>query len=298
MKKAFLAICCVSLLWSACKENNTPIDFGGNSLIDTTLIDTSYIITTVPAADPHQVLIEEFTGQSCSNCPFAHSYLDGIATAPGNEGLVNTIGLYIKNFSQTTPPGGAVYDFRTDVATTISHDVYGSVGALPTAGVDRTKVAGQVLLNTGDWASTITNRLAATNTDSLNLKVTSSYDSTTHKATIIATVTYLYNVVNPNNLSIAIVEDGMTDKQEFPDSVHSGYVFTNVFREMVTASNGDVLGTTPVKVQGQVYMKGYSYTPKAVTPAIVPANCRVIAFVSNETTGDRHIIQSAHCKLK
>ena len=293
MKKLFIALCCCGLLLTGCKEKAPNIN-----LTNAIVIDTTYTITPVPATDPHNILVEDFTGQGCSNCPAAHETLRKLDSV--NSGRLNIVGLYIQNFSQTTPPTGAKYDFRDSTASDIGTTVYGGIGSMPIAGIDRIPVSGSTLIYQGNWSSTITNQMAIQ--DSLNLKVTSGYDTTTGYDTITATITYTQPVSSSHNLSIVIVEDSMVDIQEYPafDPVYpsgfdNNYVFTNVFRAMVSSAPfGDpVLASMVSKEAGRVYRHTYIYKLK---PGVIPSHCRVIAFVSN--TSDKHIIQSCQTKLK
>ena len=291
MKNKFIAICCVAMAFAGCKETDAPIGF-----VTTSSTDSTYVLPTgsIPAADAHNVLVEEFTGQSCSNCPAAHASLDGIA-APGH---VNVVGLYITNFSQTTPPSGYVYDFRDSTATLIGNGIYGGISAMPCAGIDRIPVSGSLISYSGTWSGTVTTQKALV--DSVNLAVESSFSGGV--ATIKATITYLKAMSTKQNLSIVVVEDSMYDKQEDGLTVDASYLFTDVYRGMVTSAPlGDpILDTMATKEAGRVYWRKYTYTPKITTPspAIVPVHCRVIAFVNSQGTGgDFHVLQSWECKL-
>src|ERR1019366_1267127 len=206
MKKGFIAISCAAMLWAGCKENDAPIDFGHKSLADTTYVLPASKIPASPAS--HNVLVEEFTGQSCSGCPAGHTNLENIVSANA-AGRINVIGLYITNFSQTKPPTGSIHDFRDSIASVIGNQVYVGISALPSGGVDRTKFSSQILLYSSDWNAAIASQLNIA--DSLNLTDSSTYDSATNKATITVLVTYVYQVATQQNISIAIVEDSMTD---------------------------------------------------------------------------------------
>ena len=285
---------------NGCKEIGPNVNLS-KPTTDSILADSTWMLSAAAigtlTTDPHNVLVEEFTGQACSNCPAAHQHLDDIA-ALYPAGRVNIIGLYINGLPQTNPPSGYIYDFRDPSATLIGKNIYGNGIALPEGGVDRVPVGGQILLYSNDWAAAVSSRI--TTPDSLNLAVSSTYNTTTLKATITVTVTYTQNVSTKQNLSVVVVEDSMVDLQEFPDSVHSGYHFNDIFRDMVSMSipSGDpVLDTLPSKAKGLVFRHSYSYTPKTVTPAIKPANCRVIAFINTNVGSDMHVLQSAQTKL-
>ncbi len=293
MKKSILAISCCVLVLTSCKEKAPVINFGQPILVDTT-----FVISPVPATEPHNVLVEEFTGQSCSNCPSAHATLDDIEKA--HDGRVNVIGLYFEGIAQTKPPTGAKYDFRHDHAKLIT-SLYGGVNTIPAGGIDRVPASGSLKIDRLTWTSTINSRLAVETP--INLKVESDYDASTNEASIRATLVYTKQVDFPHNLSIAIVEDSMVDVQEYPstDPVHPGkddeYVFTNVFRGLVTSPVvGDpVLDSITTKEPGRVFVRNFKYK---VVNVLTPARCRVIAFVNSTKPNDLTIIQSAQVRMK
>lgn len=292
MNKYLYLVCGGILLWTGCKENHELVSLAPAVMS----VDSTYMVSPVPAADLHNVLVEEFTGQSCSNCPSKHTLLEGIASA--NPGRVNIMGLYIFGFPQANPVAGSVHDLRDSVATTISNVIYGGVSAEPSGGIDRLAgSAGGLISYSPDWSSEISSRLSAP--DSVNLSVTSTYDASTNKATIKVKVIYVQPVTAKQCLSVAIVEDSTIDKQEEDTTIVQSYVFTNVFRGMASATPfGDpILDSLTTKTAGRAYERTYIYTPKTITPPVNPYHCRVIAFVNCNATGDYHVMQSAQCKL-
>ncbi|MES2704474.1 MAG: Omp28-related outer membrane protein [Bacteroidota bacterium] len=299
MKRSLFVICSAILFLSSCEEKAPLIIFKESAAKDTT-----YLLSTVPGTEAHNVLIEEYTGQSCSNCPAAHVTIEGYIHAKP-PGRINVIGLYNFGIQQTVPPNGSHNDFRDSTATDIGKTIYGTVGQIPTGGVDRVAVAGRVLLNTGEWANVLNTRLDIE--DSLNLKVTSSWDAAKGEATITALITYTKPVSGMHNLSLVLVEDGIVDIQEypafdpnFPSGHDEDYDFTNVFRDMITAAPwGDpLLPAQAIKEPGRVIQKVYTYKPKTKTPAIKPENCKVVAFVNGSSSANLRIYQSVQTKLK
>jgi hypothetical protein len=288
------------MLFAGCKENDTPLIFTNKAKAD-----TSYLISPVPATDAHNVLVEEFTGQSCSNCPAAHTVLEGIESGDP-AGTVNIIGMYLWNNPQSNPCPGSSLDLRDSTATNIANSsIFGGVSALPGGSVDRVPVSGVIQLSSGAWSGAVTTQLSVA--DPLNLSVQSTYSATTGLATIIVTVTYTQPVSIAQNISVVVVEDSIIGMQEYPpftpaypSDFDTFYVFKNVFRGMVsTPPGGDLINTPSVqKEAGRVYRRTYTYKPKSVAPAIKPQNCRVIAFVNTNNGADYHIVQSAQCPLK
>lgn len=296
MKKIILALFCGSVLLhscTGCKENHAPLSYGIAS------VDTTYVLAagSIPAAEPRQVLVEEFTGAKCTACPAAHTLLENMAKIPKNAGRINLVAMHPYDVGQAVPPAGSAHDFRDSAVNQINATIYAGKNFLPAAGVNRVPEGVNMLLVSTEWANAVTTQLSLT--DSLNLSIESKYNAATNVATIIATVTYVYPVYTPQNLSIVIVEDSMHDIQELPTSVDHHYEFNHVFRDKVTSVPvGNALGTLTAKEPGRVYQRVFSYTPKVMTPAMIPAHCRVIAFVNNDGAGGNYrVIQSKQCKL-
>ena len=295
MKKTILAVTGIFFLLASCKEHDTPLDFSPPNYTDTT-----YVLAAAPAADAHNVLIEEFSGQACANCPNGHTELESIA-AGGN---VNVISMYISGQVQTIPPTGSVHDLRDATATDISTQIYGGIGSLPNAGIDRVPLSGSLQIDESIWPSMTTTEKSGV--DSVNLTVSSTYSAATGKATITTTTTYLYPTTSSQHLSIVLTEDSIIDIQEYPpftaaypSGYDSFYVYTGVFRGMATnAPYGDVvLAALTSKEAGRVDKSVYTYTLPTKTPAINPAHCHIVAFISANNGSDIHVLQSAQCKL-
>ncbi len=260
--------------------------------------DSSYVLPagSLPSLQPHNVLIEEFSGQACSNCPGGHTTLDGIEAS--HPGRVNIVTMYFKGQPQAIPPSGAIYDFRNDTAYSITQLIYSDLAGLPSSGVDRIG-SSRTFLGASSWAGPITSQLTPPVPDSINLGISSSYNTLTGIATITDTVTYLYNVYGHQNVSIYVVEDSLIDKQEFPTTINPAYLFMDVFQAMVNSApmGNPVLDSMVSKPQGQVYWRKYTFNP-STTRIVNPRHCRVVAFINNQGTGgDYRVLQSVQCKL-
>lgn len=292
MKNIILPIIILATIFAGCTEIGPPISFSNGIYTDSV-----YRVSPVPASAPHQVLIEEFTGQSCTNCPAGHHDLYLLDSA--NPGRLNIIGYYVQGLSLTTPPNGAIYDFRTTIATTIGNFLYGGINTLPVAGIDRDPVgtvttANLLQIDRGNWDNLVPTLLSVV--DSVNLSVSSSYNTTTDSAKISVTITYTKNVTSYQNLSIAIVEDSMVDLQdEFPVN-DPNYIFTDVLRDYVTyVPTGDaILPYQTPKTAGTALTRTYVH---GISSTWIPAHCRVIAYILSTNAPYYTIWQSAQCKL-
>lgn len=294
IRKTFFTLLSGTVLVFSCKEKHDAVNVTPTPSSN----DTTYVVTPIPAADAHNVLVEEFTGQNCNNCPIAHNLLDSIAVL--HSGHVNSIGYYFYGGTPTNPVAGSSHDFRDSTSNSVANAVFGGVSGIPIGGVDRVPGTNSPPLEIGytGWSDAINTGLGVA--DSMNLKLESAFDNSTSTASIKATVTYTKAVNIPQNLTVVIVEDSIVDKQEFPTTIQDNYVFTDVFRAMITnAPFGNPLQVagSDNKEAGRLFQRIFTYKPKTITPAIVPKHCRVIAFVNTVSGSDYHVAQSVQCKM-
>ncbi|NDC40916.1 MAG: hypothetical protein EBZ77_05095 [Chitinophagia bacterium] len=304
MKKILFFAGLVALAFTSCKETPPPISFS-----DTKAEDTTYIVSPVPAAEPHNVLFEDFTGPKCPNCPGAkRNGLDPQIAA--NPGRINVIAYHIFNFPQAAPVEGAKYDFRDSVGTDLIKNIYRALWVMPSGGIDRMPFGNDLQgskyqVPGAGWASAITTQLNVN--DSINLDLSCSYNATSGVASIETKVTYLYAMNTVQNLSIAIVEDSLIDIQEDAvngvTTIDSEYHFEDIFRAAVTSvPYGDavlsakVLPTYPAKEAGRVYIRRYSFPMKSTWNA---KYCKVVAYVhKGGAEGGVVVLQSKQVKVQ
>jgi hypothetical protein len=297
-----LPVICMILL-VACKEKGPFINYTNENYSD-----TSYV-GPVPAAQSHNVLIEDFTGVTCTNCPQGHDYINAIIAQYPNR--INVLSIYPNDFGQANPTLITTEDIRTAYGTQIGQTIYGALQFMPMAGIDRVQYASNLQLDRSVWSTATSTRLSSATP--VNLSVTSSYDSVSGKAVIQATVVFTQTVTTQQNLSMAIVEDSIIGPQEdikAQTGIDTFYAFTNVFRDFVTINNapyGDAFLAGQASIPaGTVYIKKITYTLPAMSTtakglqlnAIKAAHCKVVAFVNyTNSAGSKDVLQSATCKF-
>lgn len=297
MKKSIVALVITFAIVVGCKEKAPYIKLTE----DVPSVDSYYVLTPVPAVDSHNVLVEDFTGATCTNCPAAHDIILGLEAI--HPGRINDIALHDTLYPQAKPYTNSKYDFRSGIAHQILINVYHSLLGMPIGGIDRlplgANMSAPLQCDPSIWTATINNQLNIT--DSINLAVSSSYDAAAMVAKIKVTVTYLQEKSDTQFMSLAIVEDSFVDKQldnRLPAPyLDTAYHFNSIFRGLVTSvPYGDrVAPKLAVKVKGQVYERTYTYPWNT---AWKPANCRVIAFVTKDDAhGGAHVYQSKQAKI-
>lgn len=295
MKPLFL-ILLAAVAMSSCEEKGPIIDFGAKAFA----FDTSFI-APVEAVAPRMVLIEEFTGVTCPNCPLGQKDLAAFDAA--NPGRLAIMSLEIIGQTQTKPVDEhgvkTKNDNRTQAGTDLSSGIYGANNSIPVAGIDRVPVAGNMLLGRGSWAAQINSRLATVAPANISLK--SSYDAGTNKATLKVHVAYTSPVALGQKLTVALIESGIVDAQLLPfgdtADVAANYVHNHVLRDILTAPVGSaILSDQTTKVAGQVYERTFVYTLPATV--LNPDNCHFVAFVANDAGNNKEVVQAATTHLK
>lgn len=281
-KISLLAALAGVVMLTACEEKGPIIDFGTSEKAE----DSTYV-GAVAAAQPKKILVEEFTGATCPNCPDAQALLTNMDAQ--NPDRLAIMAIHVMNNPQTKPVKDSKYDFRTQDGTDIGTTFFTSINNLPSAGLDRVKNTKQErLMQKNDWAGALVDRLKIA--PSVNMDMKSSYDATSRNASIEVKITYNKAMQGQQFLSLAVVEDDMVDKQDSTGVIIDQYRFKHVLRDYVTPVSGvTFLQDIAQKEAGRVYIRRFTYK---VSDAWVPENCHLIAFVHQNNGEDKEVLQA------
>ena len=289
MNNRLLIFAGVALLsFAACKEKGPDIQFGKALAVDSTYT------APVEAAQKHYVLVEEFTGATCTNCPKARDFLS--EKTKENDGRLIVMGIHPFGIGQANPVHGAKYDFRTEKGTSIKDTYFGDIQGIPAAGFDRVKDAqGRSALLSNLWAKPIQDRLALP--APVNISITSSYDEATKKADIEVKIAVTGDLSVAPKLSIVVLEDSLIDAQEHPSAdIEYDYVFMHVFRDYLTAINGDAFVTNGASLAaGRVFIRKYKNVD--INPKWVAKHCNLVGFVHYNDGTNTEVLQAAEVHL-
>lgn len=285
MKKILLSLSICTCFWFfSCKEIGPSIDLSPIKPSDTTYV------TAPESATPRHVIVEEYTGVKCVNCPEGAAILK--AAAEANDGRVIVIGLH--SGSLTSPiDGESKYDFRTQQAKDLMTSFFGEDPPKPAASIDRIKINSSYFMAKGLWQTTISDRLAIASKQ--NITITSSYNNNTKEAIIKVRVAYTALEELPQKLMVALVESKIIDVQEFPTYNEPNYEHNHVLRDFLTPVSGSSILDTVTKSPGRVYERTFIYP---VNESWKPENCQVIAFVFNNDGQNIEVTQAAEANLK
>lgn len=287
MVRTALSLLAGSLFLLSCSEKQSVVHFDSTPVRDTTYLGT------VESVSQRRVLIEEFTGVKCPNCPVGHTVLSNFAAQ--YPGRISIIGYQVFGNDQTKPIEGETRnDNRNQKATDISSSVFGGVPALPVASFDRVPISGAMLNNRTVWANGLNTRLAAASP--VNLAVTPSYDQATRQVTVKVRVAYTAEMTGKQRLTLALTESGIVDAQESTDTVYAEYDHEHVFRDFLTTGDGDaMLDSLTIKTPGRVYERTFVFL---LNNAWNPEHCYLVAFVHHADANSKEIYQAAEVKLR
>lgn len=299
-------------IFSGCEEEPPFIDYNPPKVT----YDTSYIDNTSVTPQRKVVLLEDVSGVKCPNCPDA-TYI-AKSTRAELGGRLNFVVIHpnISSLSSFVKPIEAspflsYHDFRTNAGKSICEQIIGVPNSLPRGCVDRVKFSdmSEILTDRTVWNSKIKARDALTSP--VNIELT-QIPGLPNQIILEVAVRYTQAQTEDNFLSIMLLEDSITDVQEYQDTTGGGstvkfnpnYVHNHVLRDMFTLYTGDILNKENVTlVAGRVIKKRYIYNIPAPDMSakfkfvINRANTRALAFVHNNKTGNREVLQSHEIEL-
>lgn len=182
------------------------------------------------------VLLEDFTGQKCINCPTAHEVIHGIIEQYG-EDAVAAVAIHpggnalVTDHTATNGNNGLGTEEAAKVAAISGIN---AVSSLPQGNINRTG-----LVDYPSWAAAVRSALE----EPTSLRVETGVDSDQSDN---ARVTLAVKITPSDNFSgkvhVWITEDNIVGRQRIPDgSLNREYVHNHVFRTSVTPVEGEAV---------------------------------------------------------
>jgi hypothetical protein len=274
----------IAVFFSACEEVGPNIDF---TIPDASLLDTTYVESTVEEPQQKVVFFEDFTGVQCVNCPTAHNKTEELLDLYPNQLTVVAMHNYF---------AGAYSDSNEDYTIPEANEINDYIGpapAWPAGFIDRKDFGSGNLytLLVSNYQVFVEEQLPLV--PPCNIYVSSSYDAAERRALIKVTVKYTEATTLENHLSVMLLESGILDLQLTLSGIDEVYVHNHVLRDMLTPATGvNLVGD---KEPGRVFEKEFAIT--------LPANWQseemeVIAFVHNFDPENKEVLQSAKTYLE
>ncbi len=233
-----------------------------------------------------KVLIEEFTGVRCVNCPQGSAEIENLLSVHGDK-LV-AISLHAGFFSEPYPE--SLYDLRTPDGDNLEAFL-GPLSFFPTAVIDRTQFAGETEMVVGQsaWSSYIADQLAVTPT--ISVEILPQYDNSDRSLSIVVSGTAQTDLAHDIYLTVLITENHIIDIQLDQDGIVEEYDHKHVLRDVLTPFNGSNI--SPSFAVGDTYEESFNYTLPAEWDE---TNCTVIAYI-HRNDSEKTVLQVEEISL-
>ena len=230
-----------------------------------------------------KVLIEDFTGHKCQNCPEAAEELHVIQNM--FPGRVIGVAIHAGFFAEPNPMNAPYLttDFRTDKGTEI-HDHF-NPQAYPIGLVNRTDIKGLYLRQFTEWGAITSGLLNSTPKIGICIQDTAE--------TISVSILALENLSNNLQLVVVITEDKILDWQTVEGQGNvQNYEHNHVLRDVITPAFGDAIGSFSSQ---EVKTFNFNYN---LNNNWVRENCNIVAYVFRDNNANKEVLQVEELHLE
>lgn len=213
------------------------------------------------------VLLEEFTGQECTNCPDGHRIAAQLKEQYGDSFI--PVSIHASQLSWSEAEYG---EYGLGIPEGDQYYKNYSSPALPSGVVDRTGGT----LNRTDWAARVRAELEKEAPAAIEINPVYINDGVSNKLSI--NITVKPKVSFEGNLTVWILESGIINYQYDNGNPVTEYTHNHVLRAVVSETWGD-----PIQLKAADFVdKEYTYDIAANGKSYWnPANLSVVAFISD-----------------
>ena len=229
------------------------------------------------------VLIKDFTGARCNNCPAAAEVAHNLQHQLDQDHIF-ILSVHAGYLAQ---PMGQFPDLLTDEGT----EWYNNNSSNPLFAVDHVALTDGNTLYVEQIDAPV---IAALDEDqSFEILITPQYNEANRQLDVMANIVALDDRDGQFYVTVCLVEDNIVGWQMFPNGIDKEYVFHNVFRGTLNGAYGEEIEGSHVDADESFYLN-YS----AELDADFNANeCYLMVYVYDKSQGDK-ILQTAVRKIK
>lgn len=237
-------------------------------------IDENDRLTTIDKVEVRKkVLIEDFTGQKCINCPKAVETIESMQKEYGKENII-AVGIHAGPLAYK----GSSSKIGLFTETGQKYYEHWGIEAPPIGLINRQ--GGK--LNITDWPKAV--REAISQTAPINIEISNTYDEATKSVKIDVKKVGITDATT-GKLQVWVIENNITAMQLMPDGTNNpNYVHNHVFRATVNGLWGDDFAIN----KDETKTNQYTLT---LDEKWVADNVSIVAFVYNDNG-----VQQVECK--
>jgi len=236
-----------------------------------------------PSGGGKTVLIKDFTGARCVNCPAAAEMAHELQHQLG-EDRIFILSVHAGFLAQ---PMGNFPDFTTEEGTVW----YNESESNPLFTVDHVALTDGYALYAEQIDAPTSDALVEPQT--FEVFIVNNYDESSRLLRVESEVTAVSDYLGEVYVTVCLVEDSIVGWQTVPGGVDREYVFRNVFRGTLNGVDGDIYS------DGQIYVNDdYIYKYNIELDSTYNADqCYIMTYVSDKAQGGK-ILQTAMKKIK
>ncbi len=254
-------------------------------------IEEPFAVEEGPAVTNRKILLEEFTGHTCPNCPEGAKIANNLKNIYGDRLVV--VAIHAGYFAK--PEQGLFSrDFRTTAGSEIN-DEFG-VNNYPSAMVNRKDYEGDVVLSTGEWVAAVNDLIKYV--EHAQVHIDNDYDPETRKLDINIRTRFLFDLEGTFSICTYITEDSIIAPQKNKDPligpapIDTFYVHKHVLREAVNGTWGKQINNGEEIYSEQDYNNVFS---TVIDTSWNETRCNIVSFVYQDDT--REVIQAEEKRI-
>lgn len=294
-KHILILLISVAIVASCDKTKDPYADVKAQGTVDeveTCSIDTTVCLTdNVPVRK--NILIEDFTGHKCGNCPGAAVIADQLHNTYGDQIAVASV--HAGFFSTTNSSGKYTTDFTTD-ASVAYNDLFGNDAAgNPNGFVNRSKIINnKIIIQPTNWESAV--KQLKDNDPDVIMGSEAYYCEEGNYITANIHSTFLNSLSGSYKMTLYLTEDSIVDWQKDynsnPQDIEN-YVHRHVLRDNLNGTWGEDITSENMTV-GNCYKRVFNYSIPDSTWVV--NHLSVIAYIYDASTNEILQVTEAHVK--
>lgn len=227
------------------------------------------------------VLLEDYTGVKCVNCPPAGELALQLQEQHHHQVIVLSV------------HAGSLAEFPLFDLTTTEGDEWWkflNFQENPSGTINRKMINGGYKYDSSMWSEAV----AETLQEEAALEMTPSieYNETTRELKVDIKSKFLTELPDPYSLTVCIMEDSIVGIQQTQEGIVKDYVHRHVFRTTMNGAWGEEINTTAI-APGEEFSHVYT---KKLDSSFNEDQCYIIAYVANSDT--KEVLQVIEKKIK
>lgn len=267
------------------QDFTNPVNYTVTAQNGTTAVYTVTVVVEGGDVEPtgKTVLIKDFTGARCVNCPAAAEYAHNLQ----HQLDADHIFIMSVHAGYLAQPIGSFPNFLTEEGT----EWYNNHDSNPLFAVDHVSLTDGNTFNEGQIDAPVA--AALEEEQSFEISVVPNYDEASRQLGVAVNVVALKAMDGEFYITACLVEDNIVGWQTTPSGVDREYVFRNVFRGTLNGASGEAFEDIHVDAHDTSH---FNYS-KELDATYNADECYLMVYVCDKNQGDK-ILQTAVKKIK